>query len=217
MRRLLHATCNSGRRCSSQQGISECRDAWLVLTENNPQGVANGDLKSAQRLYYQFAKRHHPDRGGTEDKMKLGNSAFRVLRETSDQIRKRAAIELTQKTSEAVSPTSTQKSASRHASPFWEANFDEFEEAEYRAFLRTLEGTDQIRFHRTFRAPDGKIYYGPGKSEQLRRESFVSNQSHSHVSDPFARCVIGVAIVVTLSGYLIVMTVLGNGVVKKFS
>ena len=45
----------------------------------------NSSPRDIERLYKRLARKRHPDRGGTDDEMKVLNEAYRVLREHSSR------------------------------------------------------------------------------------------------------------------------------------
>jgi hypothetical protein len=56
------------------------KDYYAVLGADD-----NSSPREIERLYKRLARRHHPDRGGTDDEMKALNEAYRVLREAASR------------------------------------------------------------------------------------------------------------------------------------
>lgn len=56
------------------------KDYYAVLGADE-----NSSPREIERLYKRLARKHHPDRGGTDDEMKMLNEAYRVLRGDSSR------------------------------------------------------------------------------------------------------------------------------------
>lgn len=126
------------------------------------------DRSSLQKVYYNFARRNHPDVKPSSLSMSDGNAAYMLLRDVSDDQRQKSLDRLFDKE---LNGRCVQCDASNQSRSLpWETKemLKETPE-EYRAFLESLDGTDSLRFHRSWVDASGRRYRGIEAKNDFRR------------------------------------------------
>lgn len=174
--------------------VDDCATAFRVLIPVGS-GRPTADAKMLQKLYYSYALENHPDRSGTDESMEKGTRAYQVLKSVDFATREQALdkVFFVYKKRETV-----------EVPLLWDIDSNlTLDEKEFQDFLKTLEGTDQIRFHRTFRAADGRLYNG--LERQRAHYEFTTVSSGVKEFDSPAALVLLLTLLTTFACYLLIL------------
>lgn len=217
MRRWCSCWCVSElkrSKCSARE--DELLAAYRVFVEPGSP-VPAADIKSIQTLYYIYAKRHHPDAGdtGCEVMMQRGNEAYALLKAATSTERQSVVNRLL--------PTTRAEEAPKVSSAFWEHRDATFDEKEFIEFLSSLEGTDKLRFHRSWTSPDGTRYRGIDERKGFSTPVMTSTCSRfdemhfrsNKTMDNSTRVVVLFVICCTFLVYFVTVNVITRRLIEK--